>query len=609
MGLRVKRKIFFAAVFTLGLLCVMEVASLMIERVRPVMDPDANSPMGFQELADPYIEPWDYKGKDYFRTINLNSICQFFEKQKPQGQIRIALLGASQAGFMGYTDSASYGRHLERLLRVQHPQKDIRVINLARTGFASGQIAEVTRRVFPQVRPDLVLAVFGNNEKMDVRALQSYGQVPPRLYILSTALCRKSALARLVSSLIYRQDEENLAGQNPIPMGRLSPEWERFWQGRLARSLSRIADQVDEVGAKFVVCRPPSNAMFYSGACWWWAYQGHSELQSPPLDLMLIKARHWMRYGPADKAVDQLVQFEQSCPGPASQVLLGMAYLKMGDVKKASFHYEKALAVLPDKPDISQPAQTILRIKAHVGIGQEKAARKIAIEFLGKLAGIADKELIGGIALYEAGLTDQAREKIIGAADDDWQGIHADGKVAAVLKGTSEKLGMPYYDLDRTLARTTPAGISGWDLFADYCHFSPEGHIRMAGILLPIVEKNLGLPVTQSDPAGEVEAKMVRDLHGREKDFPQYNRWLGADQCIWAITDEYKAERRFCDDKPDKTDPDSWCFLGNHAFEKDVGTQGISQAILYYEKAMELVPGYQPAAENIAELKKRIRTK
>lgn len=168
-------------------------------------------------------------------------------------------------------------------------------------------------------------------------------------------------------------------------------------------------------------------------------------------------------------------------------------------------------AMAPDLPPI-----TVLDIATHV-------ARARSLTADDRPAAAVD-ELHQALALdpgYAALSFDTARqERRVGnieeaaalytrARDDDPTPIRAPSAFNAAVRDVAAATGSELVDVERAFASAAPDGIPGRREFLDYCHPSAEGHEFIARLLLPRVERALGLPATTSPP---LELELPRSM-------------------------------------------------------------------------------------------------
>jgi tetratricopeptide (TPR) repeat protein len=88
--------------------------------------------------------------------------------KRPEGGIRIFLLGGSACAGWPHPPSETFGSYLQQALRIAYPGRPVEVINAAGHGFASYRV----RKVFDQIinlQPSAIIIYSGNNEFLESR--------------------------------------------------------------------------------------------------------------------------------------------------------------------------------------------------------------------------------------------------------------------------------------------------------------------------------------------------------------------------------------------------------------------------------------------------------
>ncbi len=583
----------------------LELIARLVEHVRTPADEqsgvagqnaDAVPALAFQKIFSSYLSDVTVFGQSYRRPINVDRPGQLFERNKPTGQLRIVVLGASQAGALGLSDAAGYVRQLETFLRQRHPDRDIRVINLSRTGYASAQLALVAKKTLAAIQPDLVVGLFGHNERLDVKVYAEQGRVPPEALALNRALRRNSALVRLIAP---RHPAPLGQGDKPLPRLVSDPAWDAFWVARLERAVRDIAAESRRVGAQFVLCTEPANLAYISVREWWWA----EDYESDP---RLIEARHWLRYGDPGRAVTLLADYAAAKPGPAAEVLWATALRVAGDDKSAKTHFTAALALLESASGITPEQYYYLSVLARLGLGEIDRAREIAQGVASSGANRQIRTGVIGLALQASGVSEEARRMLERARDEDNLAVRAPGKLKEIYRLLGQQIGLKFFDLDEALAATCPGRIPAWDLFIDYCHLNPVGQIRVAGILLPLIERELGLAPDVDNPADAAERLLLDSLFRRQRDFAEFDKWLGVNDDLIAISNEK------IDSHPENytaapRDAAGACFMGNYQAENVTGEANVTRAAEEYRRALSIDPTFRPAQSNLDHLRQLYR--
>ena len=577
-------------------LLVLEGAAKLVEslgtsREDEIVDRFAvDSVLPFQNIDRQFLVETELGGRAGWIFSGVDQANQWVVRDKPPGQVRVVILGGSQAGGMGLAAEVSYARRLQKWLRERHAERDIQVINLAVTGYAAAQHAYLVRHVLPQLQPDLVLALFGHNERLDVKAMVAEGMAPPRMIETTDSLQRHSALARLLSPNRRETDETPQAGR-PIPATHLDPQWQAFWSNRLTRSLQTIADTVRGLGAELIVCHPPSNLAFFEVRDWWW----FDHLQ---LDPRLVRARHWLLYDRPEKAVDLIREVFRERRDAALELLLGLALTQAGRPEEAGSHLRAAVRLLEQDPKVPPEKFLWMMVQARTALGERERAASMVHEWIRETGELSGRQGVVGLSLRAIGESERAAKVLAASRDHHDMAFRADRNVRLILQRAAERNGLLFVDLDRAFATACREGICGFDMFIDYCHLTPVGHVRMAGLLLRLVEERLGLSSPAPDPAPAAEKELWAALRNRERDFPEIEQWLGVCDEIWQISDERLNDER-CRLPEDAEDPISLVYRGNMELQNLAGSENITRAVEYYRQALAVDPDFAPALGNI----------
>jgi len=166
------------------------------------------------ETRDPYINItpfWLFKqttinGTDSFVISNRFGYNQrtAFPVKKPDGGIRIFLLGGSACAGWPHTQTETFGSYLQKALQIAYPGRSVEVINAAAHGFASYRV----RRIFDEIiklEPSAIIIYSGNNEFLESREYDTGGAA------LIDALSERSRLFNWLRSVV-KPTRTNLSG-------------------------------------------------------------------------------------------------------------------------------------------------------------------------------------------------------------------------------------------------------------------------------------------------------------------------------------------------------------------------------------------------------------
>ena len=122
--------------------------------------------------------------------------------EKPEGEVRIALLGGSAA--MGIPEPAyGMGPILEEQLQHRHPDVEIEVLDLANTAINSHVVRRIAASLEP-LRPDAVVVYLGNNEVVGPFGAGTVftPAAPSGSWIRASLVLRASRVGQLLQSVI-----------------------------------------------------------------------------------------------------------------------------------------------------------------------------------------------------------------------------------------------------------------------------------------------------------------------------------------------------------------------------------------------------------------------
>ncbi|MBF8248075.1 MAG: hypothetical protein HW374_875, partial [Bacteroidetes bacterium] len=159
-----RKRIFFAAVPTLFVICVLVVTEFSLRWFWP-------------SLQTPFVIPTTIGGVELLQ-INRRFLSKYFppsvpllpelkpslfRKQKLKNTFRIVGLGESSMFGTPYQMTANIPGILRKQLRHLNPNRDIEVINLGASAINSSVMADMSKHIL-EIEPDLVLLYVGHNE-------------------------------------------------------------------------------------------------------------------------------------------------------------------------------------------------------------------------------------------------------------------------------------------------------------------------------------------------------------------------------------------------------------------------------------------------------------
>ena len=456
------RTLSYLVLATLLGLVLAELGARVLELVRDPGPVEARSAVGFQQLpAEPLLRPVEGFPGWLQPAPGLIDDSSLVVPPKAEGELRIVTLGGSAVGgwsvARNHTFSAIMGRALDDVT-----DRPVRVLNLGRIGYASSQMAWLFERMAPQLQPDVVVAVMGNNERHDLAVeVTREGQAGPVLR--RRELFRRSALARLMRpSRPIHGDPDGRAGvgddtppTRPVDL----TEIDAYAHARWRRSLTRIASAAAALGATTVVGTVGANHR-YRPSKHEWSFLGAEQLQLEETRASYARVRFGL---------------DDHVPAP----------VRSGP-----------------NPDDDYPC-------------------------------------VDGDRLWYAGRVPEARE----AYDACWPEAslyRADDALNAVIRSEAAAQGLPLVDIEAALHARSPHDLPDYDVFYDYCHYTPRGNVFVGHVLARGVADALGLspPLAPEDAEAtwtKTWADRVRFGSVRPVDPVRFPWWIGTSGDPWAI--------------------------------------------------------------------------
>jgi tetratricopeptide (TPR) repeat protein len=186
-----------------------------------------------------------------------------FKMPKPQGTLRIFLIGESAAKGYPQPRNLSMGAFLREMLAAAHPEKTIEVIDLGTTAVASFPLVYQVREAL-NFSPDFFVVYVGNNEffgAYGTGSINSSGTLPPVVMRLQRML-RGLALVQALDSLVHSRTEENRSLMEQM-IGRISIPADSPLRDAAARNLREnletIFSEIRASGVPVIACTTASN--------------------------------------------------------------------------------------------------------------------------------------------------------------------------------------------------------------------------------------------------------------------------------------------------------------------------------------------------------------
>ncbi|MCB1153348.1 hypothetical protein KDL45_06840 [bacterium] len=599
-GSLTRRLVYVAAAVSVGLLLLEGAARLTEMRYgeKPV---DARSPIAFQQVPvkDPYR---DESGRRYIQNGEWPG--QQVPVEKTSEEFRIVVLGGSAAAGMGVAPPASFAKVMERLLNDAHPDRRVRVVNMAWTGFNSAQQARFLAAHIQGVQPDLVLTVMGNNEFLDMVAVAATNA--PSAVIAARKIERRLALARW---LMPARDAEPAPTAPSVVDRRIvkqRPDVRAFVAERLGRSLESIRDSAAGVGARVMVSSVAVNQVFG----WFESPWPYVDYFGPHIE-SYARLRWALRYEAPRIAVELAEPILAEDPrDPGRQLIAAWAYAAAGDERRARELLHRARTRLEADQDNggfdAREGVTYAAVMASLGENDagfetlSSAWRWVDVETA------VDRRSALARAWYELGRYDLAGPMMQALVEEGSEFSRAGSFENGLLASHSARLGLEFFDLADRVSSALPSGIPGYDIFLDYCHYNVRGHLYVGHFLAEAVsDRYLGDgEIRPLDADLREEAKLRA---GRLSDLPDLRWWAGAD---------FRVERLVYDPEPGR----QWrirqledtiarqgqsaialTYRGNwYAYHpQSIEETRLEKAAEAYRRALELDPNFEAARANL----------
>lgn len=191
-------------------------------------------------------------------------------REKPEGTVRIVLLGGSTTHGWGVEDSATIDAHLRNVLGSRYPDTQFEVLNLALDGFDSNAMLERLRAEGVTYHPDIVIVNEGINDVRNVR-IPDLQDPDERMLIWESVLRRLRAEQAAGGPSTWSRTKHTLmvarlpgvlrdvTRNRQIQGARGSETVHPLGIEIFTRNLHRMAALTDSVGAVLLLSTPPSS--------------------------------------------------------------------------------------------------------------------------------------------------------------------------------------------------------------------------------------------------------------------------------------------------------------------------------------------------------------
>lgn len=551
------RRIGFAALATgLGLL-VLEGGARIVERARPSEPVEARSPLAFQQLpATPLLRPVEGFPGWRVPAPGLIDDPSLVVPPKEMDELRIVVLGGSAVGGWSVARGATFPAVLgDALDGVGGP---VRVLNLGRIGYATPQLAWAWEQLAPELEADLVVVVAGNNELHDlsVAAEAAGGARGP---LLRRELFRRSALARLLRPPRPVHGEPDgrpgVGEQAPPDDPPDAEELERYAHGRLRRSLRRIARATEDVGAGLLLATVATNHRYRPTEHPWswlpddaWA------------DDDVRFAWFALQYGEPGRGVAALAD-RQDDTGRLLTALLMAANRDADEAAALALPLAAAADRLPADPDRARFWLQAVRLASGLGPAREAVREGLdrVVPHPGPRGACDRADLLWIAEMPEARSAYAACRAKAGR-------YRADDTLNAVIARTAEELDVPLVDLAGAAVARAPRGVPDYDLFYDYCHYTPRGNVWVGHLLAARVARMWELPAPPS--AALAERGFVTRFADRTRDEEIYGDWVGVSADVSAVASLRYGDGVILHDEGEPGTAEQALFAGNRLADR-----------------------------------------
>lgn len=609
--LPLSRRLLFSAVLVVAALLGLELVARALEaeetsaeeaaaeELVPEKDPPPSSPLYFQQFSDrPMLEdaeelaifyglqqppadvdlgkasnPWTGRTALTHEWLDLRG--QSVLTIKPEDELRIVFLGGSALGGWGSPASATAVGIAERLLSAASPDRKIKVLNLARTGFGSPQLSYVLDQVGEALQPDLVVTLMGNNERLDVAAavyarqddeaevdrLTSFGGEAEAPADTGTsleqpwlqALGRQSALVRLIrgelAPLVEQAASEVTSDVDvvmPLRHKLKYPEKiDAFAVRRLEQTLGALAATSAALGAQLLVNTVPVNVRYNSSEHEWF-FLDPKRFRTEP-----YRTAHWAYYYDAPGAgasamLERLAEVPDELP---AHLLLGHFLQRSGKTDEAAQHFRIVIDALDASANRTQQGSGVewsseTQLMYAWAVRELKgpaAARELVAPWINSWQEETHRNMgtdacpVANLRYY-AGDIEGARVEHEACLLDSYY-YRADPAINNQLLAQAQRLGVHGFDLAGEVAARSSAGLPGYEWFLDYCHFNPRGNLLVGHLLASQIAQVLELPGSVPSLDAALQRYQQRRA-GRLTDLPELDEWVGVNFDVTYLTSD-----------------------------------------------------------------------
>ncbi len=503
----------FALLTPALLLTGIEGGARLREAPDAALTEEGRTPVGFQLLPEPLYKRRDLRMRIHEKATDTPVVLV---SPKPKDELRVVVLGGSATAGWGLPPTASFVGLAERAVARAMPERSVRFVNLAKSGWGTTQIARQFRPMARAIEADLVLVIAGNNEYLDVANAIHLSGDRTRRVLLGRLLRAKLATARLLVGLMPRPSGVLDAETTPpmpnrweVPDGELV---DAYVAGRLDRNLRRIREAVP--GVPVIVSTLAVNQQHESwNRPFWFLPQDFVELPETRQAILALQV------GPARRGIDALMSLDTV--GDAASEALFMALLVEADGRP-----EEAAEI------VRTQSTRYLGLEVPQASPEDRVLRSIAL----RLTGVDPQQVQDELAQHPIG--DRSRDCYTAdvlhyaGARGDYSTCRrsafyyrADATLNRQIRQTSREMGTRLLDLEALLdAHGTP----GYDRFFDYCHYNPAGSALAGQAVAAAVLEELGSEASIPSPQEALDGFLSR-WQGRQADPLLLEDWTGVD--------------------------------------------------------------------------------
>ena len=192
----------------------------------------------------------------YLKPVRINNFGfrgADFPKDKPAGTFRVICLGDSATFGWSVGDEETYPSQLELALQKAHPGCKVEVLNLGVTGYTSFQGRQLFKKWGPLLKPDLVLASFGVNDRYPaLRSDEEHHQAGTWKVGRLNLLLRHSEVYKLVKAgVVYAERRRSGLSLN---QKTFLPQLKRkVSEDEYSANLKAINDECQNIGCQVII--------------------------------------------------------------------------------------------------------------------------------------------------------------------------------------------------------------------------------------------------------------------------------------------------------------------------------------------------------------------